>query len=201
MCNMQDLLKTASSVLKEQKSTEQLEVLASELAKERRDLENERNRQDRMGAVINQTMHSECQELLRLFGIPYIIAPMEAEAQCAFLDSARLTHGTITDDSDIWLFGGRTVYKNFFEQNKHVLKFEANKISHAFNCDRAKLIQLACLVGSDYTTGNNNIILKCLTYLIQYSFYSNRYTWHWYCYSSGNFGNVFDYNEACQRSL
>nr|XP_036212616.1 DNA repair protein complementing XP-G cells homolog [Bactrocera oleae] len=153
----EDLLKTASSVLKEQKSTEQLEVLASELAKERRDLENERNRQDRMGAVINQTMHSECQELLRLFGIPYIIAPMEAEAQCAFLDSARLTHGTITDDSDIWLFGGRTVYKNFFEQNKHVLKFEANKISHAFNCDRAKLIQLACLVGSDYTTGIHGI--------------------------------------------
>ncbi|XP_039969610.1 DNA excision repair protein ERCC-5 isoform X2 [Bactrocera neohumeralis] len=152
----EDLLKTATSIVNEQNS-EQLEVLASELAKERRDLEIERNRQDRMGTAINQTMHSECQELLRLFGIPYVIAPMEAEAQCAFLDSANLTQGTITDDSDIWLFGGRTVYKNFFEQNKHVLKFEADKISHAFNCDRAKLIQLACLVGSDYTTGIHGI--------------------------------------------
>uniref|UniRef100_A0A034VR69 DNA repair protein complementing XP-G cells-like protein n=2 Tax=Bactrocera dorsalis TaxID=27457 RepID=A0A034VR69_BACDO len=152
----EDLLKTATSILNEQNS-EQLEVLASELAKERRDLEIERNRQDRMGTAISQTMHSECQELLRLFGIPYVIAPMEAEAQCAFLDSANLTQGTITDDSDIWLFGGRTVYKNFFEQNKHVLKFEADKISHAFNCDRAKLIQLACLVGSDYTTGIHGI--------------------------------------------
>uniref|UniRef100_A0A0K8WIZ2 DNA repair protein complementing XP-G cells n=1 Tax=Bactrocera latifrons TaxID=174628 RepID=A0A0K8WIZ2_BACLA len=152
----EDLLKTTTSILNEQNS-EQLEVLASELAKERRDLEIERNRQDRMGTAINQTMHSECQELLRLFGIPYVIAPMEAEAQCAFLDAANLTQGTITDDSDIWLFGGRTVYKNFFEQNKHVLKFEADKISHAFNCDRTKLIQLACLVGSDYTTGIHGI--------------------------------------------
>lgn len=137
-------------------------MLASELAQERRNLENERNRQDRMGTAINQSMRTECQELLRLFGIPYIIAPMEAEAQCAFLESVRLTHGTITDDSDIWLFGGRTVYKNFFEQNKHVLIFDADKISHAFNCDREKLIQLACLVGSDYTTGNN--MLTCLIY-------------------------------------
>lgn len=132
-------------------------MLASELAQERRNLENERNRQDRMGTAINQSMRTECQELLRLFGIPYIIAPMEAEAQCAFLESVRLTHGTITDDSDIWLFGGRTVYKNFFEQNKHVLIFDADKISHAFNCDREKLIQLACLVGSDYTTGIHGI--------------------------------------------
>ncbi|XP_011194915.2 DNA excision repair protein ERCC-5 isoform X1 [Zeugodacus cucurbitae] len=153
----EDLLKNAANALKEQKSTEQLEVMASELAKERRDLENERNRQDRMGTAINQNMQTECQQLLRLFGIPYIIAPMEAEAQCAFLESVRLTHGTITDDSDIWLFGGRTVYKNFFEQNKHVLKFEADTISHAFNCDREKLIQLACLVGSDYTTGIHGI--------------------------------------------
>lgn len=60
------------------------------------------------------------QELLRLFGVPYIEAPMEAEAQCAILDLSDQTSGTITDDSDIWLFGARHVYKNFFNKNKFV---------------------------------------------------------------------------------
>ena len=45
---------------------------------------------------------------------------MEAEAQCAALDVLGLTEGSITDDSDIFLFGGTRVYKNIFNQNKHV---------------------------------------------------------------------------------
>lgn len=72
-------------------------------------------------------------ELLELFGVPYVIAPMEAEAQCAFLDEINLTDGTITDDSDIWLFGGKTVYKNFFNQSKHVMEFQSDNIQHSFS--------------------------------------------------------------------
>ncbi|XP_023303108.2 DNA excision repair protein ERCC-5 [Lucilia cuprina] len=152
-----DVLTEAANILKSQKTHEELNTIASDLAQERRDLENERNRQDRMGMSITQRMNSDCQDLLRLFGVPFIVAPMEAEAQCAFLDIVQLTNGTITDDSDIWLFGGRTVYKNFFAQNKHVLEFRSEQIEKDFNCDRKKLIQLACLVGSDYTTGIHGI--------------------------------------------
>ncbi|KAH8333552.1 hypothetical protein KR059_000671 [Drosophila kikkawai] len=153
----QDLIKDAAEALKSQKTAAELQEMATNLAQERKDLEIERNRQDRMGMSISQRMSIDCQELLRLFGIPYIVAPMEAEAQCAFLNATDLTHGTITDDSDIWLFGGRTVYKNFFAQNKHVLEFRAEQIEQTFNCNRGKLIQLACLVGSDYTTGIHGI--------------------------------------------
>ncbi|KAH8266631.1 hypothetical protein KR018_004162 [Drosophila ironensis] len=153
----QELINDAAEALKSQKTSEELQAMATNLAQERKELEVERNRQDRMGMSISQRMSIDCQELLRLFGIPYIVAPMEAEAQCAFLNATELTHGTITDDSDIWLFGGRTVYKNFFAQNKHVLEFRAEQIEQTFNCNRGKLIQLACLVGSDYTTGIHGI--------------------------------------------
>ena len=54
---------------------------------------------------------------------------MEAEAQCAQLDDLDLTEGTITDDSDIWLFGGKRVYKNFFNQSQHVEFFMQSKIN------------------------------------------------------------------------
>jgi DNA excision repair protein ERCC-5 len=88
---------------------------------------------ERQATDVNDQMRSEAQELLQLFGIPYIVAPMEAEAQCAYLEQIKLTDGTITDDSDIWLFGGQCVYKNFFDNNKKVLRFQSDDIKHHFS--------------------------------------------------------------------
>lgn len=81
-------------------------------------------------------MRIEAQELLRLFGYPYIVAPMEAEAQCAYLEQIKLTDGTVTDDSDVWLFGGRCVYKNFFDNNKKVLQFLSADIKHHYSMNQ-----------------------------------------------------------------
>ena len=68
------------------------------------------------------------QELLQLFGVPYLVSPMEAEAQCAALDVLNLTQGSVTDDSDIFLFGGRRVYKNIFNQNKHAEMYGSDAV-------------------------------------------------------------------------
>ncbi|XP_055371808.1 uncharacterized protein LOC129605856 [Condylostylus longicornis] len=151
------LIEKESALLRNGKSKEELEILATKLDQEKYELEKERNRQDRMGLTITEKMKRDCMDLLKLFGVPYIVAPMEAEAQCAFLEAAELTQGTITDDSDIWLFGGRTVYKNFFDKQKHVVEFKSEQIHRDFSLDRDKLIQLAFLVGSDYTIGIKGI--------------------------------------------
>ncbi|CAO1329632.1 unnamed protein product [Diamesa serratosioi] len=148
---------TTAAALKERKTESELKEMASELVKEQKNLAQERNKQERMGTSITDNMSSECKELLKLFGIPYVDSPMEAEAQCAFLNMIKLTDGTISDDSDIWLFGGQTVYKNFFVQKKMVMEFQFENIEKMFNLDRKKLIQLAMLVGSDYTTGINGV--------------------------------------------
>lgn len=55
-----------------------------------------------------------------MFGLPYIIAPMEAEAQCAYMEITNLVDGVVTDDSDVFLFGARSVYKNIFDDRKYV---------------------------------------------------------------------------------
>ncbi|KAI4499427.1 hypothetical protein M0802_005323 [Mischocyttarus mexicanus] len=88
---------------------------------------------ERQATDVSDQIRIEAQELLRLFGIPYVVAPMEAEAQCAYLEQINLTDGTITDDSDIWLFGGQCVYKNFFNNNKTVLQFRSCDIQHHFS--------------------------------------------------------------------
>lgn len=157
-----DSIEMAANVLRENKSKKELENIAEHLHQERRDLAAERNKKDRLGVSITEQMSMECMDLLRLFGVPYVVAPMEAEAQCAYLNEINLTDGTITDDSDIWLFGGRTVYKNFFDQNKHVLEYKSDNIHKLFHLDRHKLIQLSFLVGSDYTEGKFCFIFECV---------------------------------------
>uniref|UniRef100_H2YUZ7 XPG N-terminal domain-containing protein n=1 Tax=Ciona savignyi TaxID=51511 RepID=H2YUZ7_CIOSA len=99
----------------------------------------------------------ECQELLRLFGIPFVISPQEAEAQCAFLDYNDLTMGTITDDSDIWLFGGRSVYKDVFNRKRDPTSYSLLDIKSELGLERGHLINIALCSGSDYTTGIDGV--------------------------------------------
>ena len=97
---------------------------------------------ERLSSSITDQMYSECQAMLQMFGLPWLVAPGEAEAQCAQLDQAGLTEGTITDDSDIWLFGGTRVYKNFFNQEKYVEFFSGAELVSHFGLTRDKLSKL-----------------------------------------------------------
>ncbi|KAL4743122.1 hypothetical protein BDV11DRAFT_132042 [Aspergillus similis] len=121
---------------------QELKQLRSQQKKDRRDADE-----------VTQIMITECQQLLRLFGLPYITAPMEAEAQCAELVSLGLVDGIITDDSDIFLFGGTRVYKNMFNQSKYVECYLTTDLEKEYALHRRKLISFAHLLGSDYTEG------------------------------------------------
>lgn len=147
------LVDEVADELRHLKSAAELAEMADASRQTTRDLLAERNKQDRLGTSITDRMSDDCKRLLRMFGVPFVVAPMEAEAQCAYLDAVQLTDGTITDDSDIWLFGGRTVYKHFFDQDKSVQEFRSEAVKRLFKVERGNLIQMAMLVGSDYTTG------------------------------------------------
>ncbi|XP_063609124.1 DNA excision repair protein ERCC-5-like [Penaeus indicus] len=138
-------------------SKDELKHLEEELASEQQTLVAQAQKIERIASNLNDQMYGEAQELLQLFGIPYLVAPMEAEAQCAFLNVQKLTSGTITDDSDIFLFGGCSVYKHFFNQTKHVELFKTDNIKANIGLDRDKMISLALLTGSDYTVGVESV--------------------------------------------
>lgn len=120
----------------------ELRALRTQQKKDRRDADE-----------VTQIMVTECQALLRLFGIPYITAPMEAEAQCAALVQMGLVDGIVTDDSDIFLFGGTRVYKNMFNSNKFVECYLSTDLEKELSLSRENLISIAHLLGSDYTEG------------------------------------------------
>ncbi|KAI1464101.1 PIN domain-like protein [Daldinia caldariorum] len=120
----------------------ELKALRTQQKKDRRDADE-----------VTQVMITECQALLRFFGIPYITAPMEAEAQCAELVKLGLVDGIVTDDSDTFLFGGTRVYKNMFNGNKFVECYLGSDLEKELSLSREQLISLAQLLGSDYTEG------------------------------------------------
>lgn len=97
----------------------------------------ERKRSLRDSDKVTDDMIDDIIELLNVFGLPYMTAPSEAEAQCAALEQLGLVDGVVTEDSDTFLFGGINVYKNMFEDKKivevnmHVLY---QKIKDVFYC-------------------------------------------------------------------
>ncbi|KAF8253994.1 PIN domain-like protein [Wilcoxina mikolae CBS 423.85] len=106
---------------------------------------------------VSQMMIQECQQLLKLFGLPYITAPMEAEAQCAELVKLGLVDGIVTDDSDVFLFGGTRVYRHMFNDRHTVQCYLTSDLEKEFSLDQKRLIAAAQLLGSDYTEGIPNI--------------------------------------------
>ncbi|KAF7186300.1 DNA repair protein rad13 [Pseudocercospora fuligena] len=125
--------------------------------KELKQLRNQQKKDRRDADEVTQTMIQECQALLRLFGLPYITAPMEAEAQCAELVHLGLVDGIVTDDSDCFLFGGTRIYKNMFNQAKFVECYLTSDLEKEFDLTREKLISIAQLLGSDYTEGLHGV--------------------------------------------
>ena len=96
---------------------------------------------------------SEFQTILELLGVPFISSPMEAESQCAFLQLNNQVDGVISDDCDCFLFGATIVYKNFFDSKKPIACYSSDKIYNSLNLGRQNLVDMAYLLGSDYSTG------------------------------------------------
>ncbi|XP_023226134.1 flap endonuclease GEN homolog 1-like [Centruroides sculpturatus] len=94
----------------------------------------------------------ECRELIENLGLVCIQSCGEAEATCAFLNSKKLVSGCVTDDSDAFLYGARTVYRDFSTTptDPHVIAYSMDDIENKLNLDRRKLVALAVILGCDY---------------------------------------------------
>mmetsp|Transcript_8073 Transcript_8073/g.16424 ORF Transcript_8073/g.16424 Transcript_8073/m.16424 type:complete len:327 (-) Transcript_8073:111-1091(-) len=91
------------------------------------------------------------------FGIPFVHAPAEAEAQCAFLAEARLVDAVASDDSDTLVFGAREVYRRLFSEDHMVECYTRQHLETRLGLVQADLIVLAMLLGCDYTLGVHGV--------------------------------------------
>lgn len=118
---------------------------------------------------LTSSMTDECKKLLEYMGVPVINAPGEADPICANLSTILSDDcaGVITEDSDILVFGGTKILKNFsfrkdtaIEISYHdVIEFLlelANKIrtengmESIDSFDKENLIDFSIIMGTNY---------------------------------------------------
>ncbi|XP_064603364.1 flap endonuclease GEN homolog 1-like isoform X2 [Liolophura sinensis] len=106
----------------------------------------------RKGRSQFNTILKECCELLSHLGIPYIYSQGEAEALCALLNRQGIADGCLTEDGDAFLYGARTVYRNFTLNTKdpHVESYCGEDIEKSLGLGQEGLVGLALLLGCDY---------------------------------------------------
>jgi len=134
-------------------------------AEEEEDFE-ERAKQMKRATKITSEMIDDAKKFFDVFGIPYIDAPNDGEAQISWMNSVGKLDGVVTQDFDSLLFGAKDVYRNltlsgkrrvpgkdYFVQIKpeHI---NAEETLKAMEINRQKLIWLGMLVGTDF---NNKI--------------------------------------------
>ena len=102
-------------------------------------------------AFVSEDVILDIVEILRVFGIPYVFAPGEAEAQCAFLEMMGLVDGVISNDSDVFAFGGKSLYRNFFVDNRYVEAYLSDDLETEVGLNRDRIILYAMLEGCDYS--------------------------------------------------
>ncbi|GAA6009295.1 hypothetical protein JCM11491_004262 [Sporobolomyces phaffii] len=132
---------------------DELESMREDATRDMARLLEQRNAEQRNADGITRQMASEIKEMLILFGIPFLDAPQEAEAECASLLTRSLVDGVVTDDSDVFLFGASRVYRHMFDGNKYLECYLSTDLERELNLDRDKLVRLAYLLGGDYDDG------------------------------------------------
>lgn len=104
-------------------------------------------------AVVEEDL-AECRDLLGLLGVPHLVAPGEAEAQCAHLVASGQAWAAVTQDWDIALFGAPRALRNLTGSEQRAPELlDLAKALAAAGLTRAELVEAAILIGTDYNEG------------------------------------------------
>lgn len=98
---------------------------------------------------VTREHNAECQRLLKLMGIPYIIAPTEAEAQCAVLARAGKVYAAASEDMDTLCFNTPILLRHltFSEQRKEpIQEIHLDKVLEGLNMERKQVRNFMVLI-------------------------------------------------------
>ncbi len=104
-----------------------------------------------------EDMLSDSKRLLGYMGVPYIHAPSEGEAQCAYLCMKGDAWGVGSQDYDVLLFGAQHMVRDLTLSKKELSVVDLDKVLKKLDISREQLIDIAILVGTDFGPGIKGI--------------------------------------------
>ncbi|CAK7272117.1 Rad2 nuclease [Sporothrix epigloea] len=103
-------------------------------------------------------------EELKKLGLPYIVAPYEADAQMVYLERQGIVSGILSEDSDLLVFGAKRLLTKLDMQGRCIeinrREFCACREISLTDFSDANFRHMAILSGCDYLEGIGNIGLK-----------------------------------------
>jgi flap endonuclease-1 len=117
--------------------------------------------------------------LLKLMGIPVIMAPSEGEAQASMLNRIGLVNGVVSQDYDCLLFGAKIVLRNFVSSGRRKIpgkNFYVNIAPEYLDLEETlrmnaitqeQLIAIGIMVGTDFNKGLDRVGAKTALNLIR----------------------------------
>ena len=109
---------------------------------------------------VTREHNDECKRLLKLMGIPFIVAPTEAEAQCAVLARAGKVYAAASEDMDTLTFNAPVLLRHltFSEQRKEpIQEIHLDRVLQGLDMTREQAGQ--DLVGSSHSSANTLAIV------------------------------------------
>ncbi len=95
----------------------------------------------------------DVKELMRLFGVPCIIAQSEAESLCAVLCKRKIVDAVLSEDMDVLATGGTVLLKNFtMEKGGSVTEVCLEGVLNGLELNYEQFLDMCILCGCDYTS-------------------------------------------------
>ncbi|ETS73777.1 hypothetical protein PFICI_14723 [Pestalotiopsis fici W106-1] len=103
-------------------------------------------------------------EELKKLGLPYVVAPYEADAQMVYLERQGLVSGIVSEDSDLLVFGAKRLFTKLDDHGQCVeinrRDFAACRDLHLVDWTDAQFRHMAIFGGCDYSSGIKDFGLK-----------------------------------------
>lgn len=93
---------------------------------------------------------------LKVRAIQFVVAPYEADAQLVWLEKEGIIDGIISEDSDLLVFGARTLLTKCDAKTGQCIEVSGNRLPSPLN-DLRCLRALAIISGCDYSPGVNGL--------------------------------------------